>query len=80
MSARGPASADSGKVFAALRDILLVHRASLTLVHDVAGHVYANCARPDARGKPAFLVVAVRQDVVRGTHADDVEDLERSEG
>ena len=55
MSARGPASADSGKVFAALRDILLAHRASLSLVHDVAGHVYANCARPDARGKPAFL-------------------------
>lgn len=59
MSARPPnrsqGGADAGRLFAALRGLLLAHRASLSLVHDVAGHVYANCVRPDARGKPVFF-------------------------
>ena len=46
---------DGQAAFIALRQLLLPYRSKLHIVHDDPGHFYANCARPDARGKPQFF-------------------------
>lgn len=59
MSPRGAppraAAADGRQVFATLRGLLLAQPGRWVLVHDIAGHVYVNCAPADARGKPQFF-------------------------
>jgi len=42
-------------LFNALRDILQRHRDALQVVHDDAGHFYANSHKADAKGKAQFL-------------------------
>lgn len=46
---------DAPELFAALRALLLPYISSLSVVHDEEGHFYANCARPDAKGKAQFF-------------------------
>lgn len=53
-----PGSALQGNppaLFIALRDLLRAHEAQLLVVHDDAGHFYANCRNLDAKGKPQFF-------------------------
>lgn len=42
-------------LFDALRAMLLPYRSNLSIAHDDPGHFYANCARPDAKGKAQFF-------------------------
>lgn len=42
-------------VFTALRDLLLPYRQRLLVVHDEDGHFYANCQKPDVKGKAQFF-------------------------
>ena len=42
-------------LFDALREMLLPYRSTLSIAHDDPGHFYANCARPDAKGKAQFF-------------------------
>ena len=76
MSPRGAppqtAAADGHQVFAALRGLLLAQPGRWVLVHDIAGHVYVNCAPADARGKPQFFG-AVRDEVTRVQHPERLE-------
>jgi len=45
----------SPDLFVALRDLLLTYKADLLVVHDDAGHFYANCRNADAKGKAQFF-------------------------
>jgi len=48
--------AEPRPLFAALRDLLQsACTDGLVVVHDTESHFYANCARPDAKGKPQFF-------------------------
>lgn len=52
------ATADPGTsqdLFITLRNLLSRHEAALLVVHDDAGHYYANCRNTDAKGKPQFF-------------------------
>lgn len=42
-------------LFDALRSLFVPYQASLHVVHDEAGHFYANCRKPDDKGKPRFF-------------------------
>lgn len=42
-------------VFRTLRDLVLPYQTALKVVHDEPTHFYANCAAPDAKGKPVFF-------------------------
>ncbi|MDY1033404.1 hypothetical protein [Stenotrophomonas sp. CFBP8980] len=43
------------ELFAALRGLLLAYQSELSVVHDEAGHFYANCRKLDAKGKAQFF-------------------------
>jgi len=45
----------SSELFTALRNLLLLHKDSLAVVHDTDVHFYANCRNLDTKGKPQFF-------------------------
>lgn len=51
----GTLDASAALPFPVLRQMLLPYRDELQVVHDDPGHFYANCAKPDAKGKPQFF-------------------------
>lgn len=51
----GAPGASAAVLFPFLRQLLLPYREKLQIAHDDPGHFYANCAKPDAKGKPQFF-------------------------
>ncbi|CAN4277978.1 hypothetical protein LJR125_000839 [Pseudoxanthomonas sp. LjRoot125] len=51
----GVGTGNSGNLFAGLRELLLPYQDDLQVVHNDPAHFYANCARPDEKGKARFF-------------------------